>query len=67
MRARDWIGVTGVILMTLSAGVLQLVGCGGEPDDTRLSGKAEDLWGVRVDFDTCTAGVTVISPFSPAT
>jgi hypothetical protein len=67
MRENGWIGIVSFLLLTLLIGILHIAGCGEEADDTRLSGSAEDLWGARVDFDTCMEGVTVISPFSPAT
>lgn len=68
MQTRVWVNTSITLLLTLMAGILCISGCGDDQaDGTKLSGSAEDLWGATIDFDTCMQGVTVISPFSPAT
>jgi hypothetical protein len=54
-----------LIGMTVHPGTLS-GSAGQRSDGPRLQGKAEDLWGNRLDLSQFTKGVTLIHPFSPA-
>ncbi len=66
MKAPKYIAFLSFLIgMIVCPGLL----CGSEgqqPDGPRLQGKAEDLWGNRLDLSQFAKGITLIHPFSPA-
>ncbi len=67
MRTRVRIGTSGLLPLVMIIGMIGIIGCGGDrADGMKLSGSAEDLWGARIDLDTC-GDVTVIAPYTAST